>query len=96
MRVAANRGAPRTVVYGFAMVSKKVSPVAIVQTPARNPTNAIFAETAPVRTSELIWVAGTNQKPPSATIPKPMTMPFLYPSLLARIPAGMDIRKYPR
>src|SRR3954447_1612150 len=67
MRVAANRGAPSTVVYGFAIVSRNVSPVAIVQTPARNPTNAIFAETAPVCTSELIWVAGTNQNPPIAT-----------------------------
>src|SRR3954469_13101591 len=86
IRVAANRGAPSTVVYGFAIVSRNVSPVAIVQTPARNPTNAIFADTLPECTSELIYVAGMNQNPPTATSTSPMMMPFLYPNLLARIP----------
>ena len=41
MRVAAKRRSPSTVVYGLAMVSRNVRPVAIRQTPARKATNAM-------------------------------------------------------
>ena len=45
MRVAAYVLAPSTVVYGLAMVSRNVSPVAMRQTPARKATNAVVADT---------------------------------------------------
>ena len=47
MRVAAYRGSPSTVVYGLAMVSRNVRPVAMAQTPARNATNAVVGDTRP-------------------------------------------------
>ena len=36
MRVAAYSSGPSTVVYGLAMVSRKVRPAAMMQTPSRN------------------------------------------------------------
>ena len=59
------------------MVSRNVSPVAIAQTPARNATNAVLDETLPWCTMALMWVAGMNQKPPTATISRPAMMPPL-------------------
>src|SRR3954467_5087205 len=88
IRVAANRGAPSTVVYGFAIVSRNVSPAAMKQTPPRNPTNAIGGVTPPACTIALVWLAGANQKPPIATITSPAMIPPLYPSFDASIPAG--------
>src|ERR1035438_9954189 len=79
MRVAAYRSGPSTVVYGFAMVSRNVRPVAMTQTPARKPMNAVVGVTLPWRTRELMWVAGMNQNPPIATMARPMMMPRLYP-----------------
>src|ERR1035441_9382736 len=68
IRVAAYVLAPSTVVYGLAMVSRNVSPVAIRQTPARKATNAVVDDTVPSCTMALICVAGMNQNPPAATI----------------------------
>ncbi len=93
IRVAAYRRSPNTVVYGLAMVSRNVSPVAMTHTPVRKATKAMLADTLPCFTSELMYVAGTNQKPPTATSSSPVMMPPLYPNLLASHPAGMDIRK---
>src|ERR1039458_2648950 len=93
IRVAAYLRAPSTVVYGLAMVSRNVSPVAMMQTPARNATNAVVGETLPWCTMALMCVAGMNQKPPAATISSPVMMPPLDPNLLASHPAGIDIRK---
>src|ERR1019366_7396306 len=93
MRVAAEVLAPSTVVYGLAIVSRNVSPVAMMQTPARKATNAVVADTVPACTMALICVAWMNQNPPAATISSPVMMPPLYPSLLASHPAGIDIRK---
>src|SRR5450759_992151 len=81
MRVAAYLGSPSTVVYGLAIVSRKVRPLAITHTPTRYAQNCA------------ICVAGMNQDPPAATISSPVIMPPLYPNLLASIPAGIDIRK---
>ena len=81
MRVAANCGEPRTVVYGLAMVSRKVSPAAMMQTPSRKAQNAAIS------------VAGMNQSPPTATINRPAMMPPRYPSLVASQPAGSAMRK---
>ena len=77
MRVAAYVLAPSTVVYGLAMVSRNVSPVAIRQTPARKATNAAVADTVPSCTMALMCVAGMNQNPPAATISSPVMMPPL-------------------
>src|ERR1035437_5514767 len=93
MRVAAEVGGPSTVVYGLAIVSRNVRPVAIRHTPARKATNAVVADTVPSCTMEWIGVAGMNQNPPAATISSPVMLPPLYPSLLPTPPAGIDIRK---
>jgi hypothetical protein len=65
MRVAAYCGGPNTVVYGFAIVSRNVSPAAMMQTPIRNAQNCA------------ICVAGINQNPPTAVISRPMMIPPL-------------------
>src|ERR1051326_6559155 len=96
MRNAAYCFGPRTVVYGLAMVSRNVSPVAIAQTRARYAMKAVVGETPPVCTMPLMLVAGRNHKPPRATTSRPAIMPRLYPSLVASQPAGNDMRKYPR
>ncbi len=59
------------------MVSRNVRPVAMAHTPAKNATNAILGDTRPACTSELMWVAGMNQNPPTATISSPAMMPAL-------------------
>jgi hypothetical protein len=66
------------------MVSRKVRPAAIVQTPRRKAQNCA------------IFIAGMNQNPPAATIRRPVMIPPLYPSRVASHPAGSAIRKYPR
>ena len=77
MRVAAYCGSPSTVVYGFAIVSRNVRPVAIRHTPARNATNPIVGDTPPAFTIWPIDVAGTNHSPPAATMSSPAMMPPL-------------------
>ena len=69
--------APSTVVYGLAIVSRNVSPVAMMQTPARKATNAVVEDTVPSCTMALICVAGMNQKPPAATISSPAVCDLL-------------------
>ncbi len=65
IRVAPYSSAPKTVAYGLAMVSRKVRPAAIAQTPTKN------AQKDPM------WVAGINQNPPNATNKRPAMMPPL-------------------
>ncbi len=63
--------------YGLAIVSRNVRPVAIRHTPARNATKAVFGDTDPARAISLIPVAGMNQRPPAATISRPVMIPPL-------------------
>ena len=84
IRTAANWGAPNTVVYGLAIVSRKVSPMEITHTPSKKAQKVE------------IWVAGINQRHPNATIANPERIPPLYPNFRANHPAGRAIRKYPR
>ena len=65
----------------MATVSRNVRPEATTQTPSRKAQNS------------LMFAAGINQKPPTATSSSPAMMPPLYPRRVASQPAGMDMRK---
>jgi hypothetical protein len=49
----------------------------MVQTPAKKPRKAVPAETRPACAMALMYVAGRNQNPPTATNSRPVMIPPL-------------------
>lgn len=81
-RCVAVAGSPSIVAYGFAAVSKKVSPLATIN---NAPKKKMYL---------LVSAAGKKSKQPIPNKSKPIIIPDLNPYLRITNPAGNAIKKY--